>query len=78
MLRSMILVGQLGRVWSKSKKRQRIFQSMSIVGYFALMNREQLQSKQIFTIGKMVAVVERQEVKKEKKPFYYFNKKRPW
>ena len=36
-LRIVIVVGQVGRIWSKSAITKNIFQTMSALGYFSLM-----------------------------------------
>jgi hypothetical protein len=37
-LRGLILLGSLGRVWATSRKARNVYQSISILAYFKIMN----------------------------------------
>ena len=36
MLRVLILVGQVGRIWAKSSQARKIFQTITAVGFFSM------------------------------------------
>lgn len=51
MLRAIIVIGQLGKIWSTTSKAKQIYQSMSVLGYFSLMETMSNGTSQVFTIG---------------------------
>jgi len=51
LMRTVILVGQLGNIWSKSRVLRKVFQSVSVIGYFELMESMYGDRSQTFTIG---------------------------
>lgn len=50
-LRAFIVAGQLGKIWSKSSTNRKIFQSMSVLGYFYLMESINNGNNQVFTLN---------------------------
>jgi hypothetical protein len=73
-LRAIILIGQLGKIWSISSTNKKLFQSISTVGYFYLMEYLNNRNSQVFTIGDTSTEVIKAEVEYKK---VTFNKK-PW
>ncbi len=61
-LRLLIIVGQLGRIWSSSRMYSKVFQTMTAVGYFSLLTNipkrlDNEERKQVFRIGEQEANV---------------------
>lgn len=53
-LRTIIIIAQLGNIWARRRRHRRIFQSVSVVGYTLLMaqisNSKNGQKKQLFIV----------------------------
>ena len=52
-LRVVIVVGQIGKIWAVSAVNKKLFQSLSVLGYYYLMESTYNNSSQVFTLGNM-------------------------
>lgn len=52
-LRAAILIGQIGKIWAISSTHKKLFQSLSVIGYFTLMESMNNNNGQVFTLGNM-------------------------
>lgn len=73
-LRAIIVAGQLGKIWSNSPRSKKVFQSISAVGYFYLMESLSNGTNQVFTLGDTPIRNEQPKIIYKK---VIFNK-RPW
>lgn len=54
LFRTMIIAGQMGRIWATTSVGKKIYSSMAVVGYFGVTsNNESPIYRQVFTIGDM-------------------------
>ena len=44
-LRVLILVGQIGRIWAKSHKARKMYSTITVVGLFSLLNNNNNSNK---------------------------------
>jgi len=74
-LRTIIVFGQVGRIWATTKLRKQLFQTVSVVGTFYLLSNNDIPSEtQVFTLGNNKA-----KIQKPKEKFKLINfKKRPF
>lgn len=47
MLKILILIGQLGRIWAKNSRARRIYQSISVLGFFSLLYKSKNDTKKL-------------------------------
>jgi len=52
MLRIIIVVGQIGKIWAVSSRNKKLFQSLSVLAYYYLMEST-YNNGQVFTLGDM-------------------------
>ena len=48
MFRYVILIGQIGRIWAKSRKTRRIFQTVAVLGFFGLLTKKDKKYDNIY------------------------------
>lgn len=68
--RAMIVVGQLGRIWAKGYQARRVYQTVTAVGFYALMtktynNKEQWAEEQLFVVGDQSSIINPKEVEND-------------
>lgn len=77
LIRAVIVVGQLGKIWAITSRNKKIFQSISSLAYFYLMETTYGNgNEQFFTINDMSSRVESSNTKIIYKPVKF--DKRPW